>query len=99
MIKGNKPSGFGVTRDSFGREIVTEFRQCSHCQATWPYVKGANVGNRKVGLCDYCMGLLCTNCLKTRWKMVDKRCVPFSEGMEENTGKYQYTNSGIFIRK
>ena|SRR5579864_8832468 len=99
MIKGNKPSAYGVTRDANGREILTEFRQCSHCQSTWQYIPGVSFG-RRVGLCDYCMGLLCEVCIKRRWQMVNQKCVPFSEGVAENSNKYIYDDfRGIFLRK
>ena len=97
MVKGNKPAGWGVTRDQFGREIITEFRQCSHCQTSWPYKPGS--GN-KVGFCMHCMGLMCSKCAKIKLTQIDKRCVPFSEGYMENSNKYFLDpNIGIFLRK
>jgi len=97
MIKGNKPSAFGSTLDVNGRRIETEFRQCSHCQFTWPYQPGSG---RHVGLCKFCNGLLCSDCLKREWYTVDKRCVPFSEGMQSISRDFIYNDQlGIFLRK
>lgn len=97
MIKGNKPSAYGSTLDAQGRRIEVEFRQCSHCQATWPYQPGSG---RHVGLCNYCKGLLCSSCLQRNWQKTSKGCVPFSEGMESISNDYIYNpNVGIFLRK
>lgn len=97
MIKGDKVSAYGVTRDKDGREVIEEWRMCQHCQASWHYQPGSG---HKVGLCSYCNGLLCTNCLKMDWYKTDDRCVPFSEGMDSISNDYIYNpNLNIFLRK
>jgi len=97
MIKGNRASAYGSTLDAKGRRVEQEFRQCSHCQATWPYQPGSG---RHVGVCSFCTGLLCTLCLQREWYKVDNRCVPFSEGMEATSRDYIYNPTvGIFVRK
>lgn len=97
MIKGDKVSGYGITLDEKGKRIVQEFRQCSHCQYSWPYQPGSG---RKYGMCTYCVGLLCTKCLAITWKKVSNKCVPFSEGIAYDTKDYILDeNTGIFLRK
>lgn len=97
MIQGNKPSAYGVTLDAQSRKIEVEFRQCSHCQATWPYQAGS--GNH-VGLCKFCNGLLCGACLQREWQKTSRGCVPFSEGVAAASKNYIYNPAvGIFMRK
>ena len=97
MIQGNSVSAYGSTLDEFGRKKEVEFRQCGHCQASWPYIPGSG---HRVGMCGYCYCLLCTTCAGLKYKQVDNKCVPFSEGMQENSNKYKYDpNVGIFLRK
>ncbi len=96
MLKGNVTSAYGVTLDKNFRKVVTEFRQCTHCQTSWPYMPGS--GN-KYGMCLYCYGLLCKKCVAIKWKQVSDKCVPFSEGVAANTKGWRLDeNLGIFLR-
>lgn len=97
MVRGDKPSGYGVTFDSLGRKIEFEFRQCAHCQFTWQYIPGSG---RRSGLCTYCVGLLCTKCTTIVWRKTDKRCLPFYDTALDASSKYYLDfNTGIFMRK
>lgn len=97
MIQGDKPSAYGRTLDAKGRVVEVEFRQCAHCQFSWIYKPGSG---RKVGLCLYCNGLLCTKCLKREWYKTSKGCIPFSEGMDSVSKDFIFSEElGIFVRK
>lgn len=91
MIQGNKPSGYGVTRDSRGRLVEVEFRQCSHCQHSWQYSPGSGITR---GWCYHCNGLLCGR--KECFKMT---CAPFYDVAMEMSKKYVFNEqAGIFIK-
>lgn len=90
MIRGNKASGYGATRDEKGRLIEVEYRQCSHCQVSWIYQKGSGTTR---GLCFHCNGLLCGS----RECML-MECMPFWDTAQEPNNKAKLTESGVYIR-
>src|SRR5438128_6583473 len=91
MIRGNKPSAYGVTLDKNGRKIEVEFRQCSHCQFTWEYKPESG---KKRGFCFHCSGLTCGR------KVCHDSCAPFWDIAQEMSKKYTFdTRYGIFLRK
>jgi hypothetical protein len=90
MIRGNKASSYGVTKDDKGRLLEQEYRQCSHCQTSWIYHKGS--GTQR-GLCYHCNGLLCG---RRECMMMD--CLPFWDTAQERNKKYKLTESGVYIK-
>lgn len=95
MIVGNKPSSYGVTLDENFRKKEVEFRQCSHCQTSWEYKPGSG---HKVGMCYYCLGLLCTDCLIIRNTRAEPQCLPYYDTALSGNKKY-VLEGNIFVRK
>ena len=91
MIRGNRPSAYGVTVDDKGRRIEVEFRQCQHCQTSWVYKPGS--GNKR-GFCFNCNGITCGR------KACKENCAPFWEIAQEMSKNYILDLfNGIYVKK